>query len=444
VQQYNKEKARIFNEKTLNNEKNREVLSLRLLEGHLEEFKPNLSKEKEEVSAFGIKKELYRPLQEILGCLALWYELKEQSTYRRIDELVRMGKFSSKGGKNLKQAIDKALSLRVEAHLFYKDEQEYLCHHQEGKEDDKNLFYFEGRHLRTLDEIYRVLLPFHECAREFKRTKDLRVFAKEKFYDERAEERAEDLEKDLQFKGAQAANQQAVALNPNDIDALKRLAHSEEQLGANEEALAHLQKALEIAKRKYGETHPAVASCYNSIAISLDNLGKSQQALECEEKALTILCNLYGEEHTDVASCYISMGISLSLLGKIEQALNYEKKALKILLDLHGEEHADVASCYNSISISLCRLGHHGQAVESGQKALKILLNLYGSEKHPGIASCHNTIGNAYSSWGKIEETHQHLQKALSIRLALYGEDHPDVKLSRRDIQICLRRQSKQ
>ena len=55
LEKYNKEKTAILDQKVKNNT-NRHELALRLLMGHLEEFRPNLTKQKEEIRAFGIKR----------------------------------------------------------------------------------------------------------------------------------------------------------------------------------------------------------------------------------------------------------------------------------------------------------------------------------------------------------------------------------------------------
>ena len=97
-------------QKAFGKKETREILAMRLLAGHLGEFAPNLSQDKEQDNAFGIKKELYRPLQEILSSLALFYDLKARNTFERIDELVEKGVFSTKGAENLKQALKTSFS----------------------------------------------------------------------------------------------------------------------------------------------------------------------------------------------------------------------------------------------------------------------------------------------------------------------------------------------
>ena len=238
---------------------------MRLLAGHLTEFAPNLSQDKEQDNAFGIKKELYRPFQEILSSLALFYDLKARNTFERIDELVEKGVFSAKGAENLKQALRKVLALRLEAHLFYQDEKEFLCHPEEGKPQEPQLLYINQAHIESLHEIYKVLIPFHKSIKEFFTTKKKQTLNQQLFYDEGPAVRAVALEKTLQYKEAQAAYQQAVSLNPNDIDALLQLGMMEDKLGNAQEALKRAEKALVQAKKVYGEEHPDVAK---AITIS--------------------------------------------------------------------------------------------------------------------------------------------------------------------------------
>jgi hypothetical protein len=142
--------------------RNAEELVARLLGGHLVEFRPDLSKKKEKQSVFGVKKELYRPFQEVLACLALKFNLKSRSSFDRIDELQSLGVFSELGASNLKIAINAVMVLRLKAHQFYQDEKEYLCFPQEGILRDPNLFYFDEEMLENLRQIYLVLIPFHQ------------------------------------------------------------------------------------------------------------------------------------------------------------------------------------------------------------------------------------------------------------------------------------------
>ena len=431
VSQYDKEKTAVLDKKQ-SKKSNREELAFRLLADHLEEFRPNLSREKETIKAFGIKKELYRPFQEGLSCLALYYNLQEKSSLARIEELHKLKIFSAKGAENLKEAIRRVLNLRFEVHLFYQDEQEYLCHPVEGKSQDPSLLYVTKTHIEALHAIYRVLLPFHKCLEVFFHTKDKKAKAlnNHDFYDEGPSVQAEVLTKTLQYQKAQEAYQQAVALNPNDVHALLFLGFMNDTLGDSHEALQRAQQALKIAFQKYGEKHPDVATSYGNIGSAYYSLGRAQEAVEFHRKAGKIRLKIYGKKHPDVATSYGNIGLAYKFLGRTQEAVEFQQKALKIRLKIYGKEHLhDVAASYGNIGLAYYSLGRTQKAVKFHQKALKIELKIYG-EEHPHVAISYNNIGSAYNSLGRTQEAVEFHLKALKIMLKIYGEEHPHVATS--------------
>ncbi len=500
-------------------------LAFRLLYGHLKEFEPDLSKEKETLQAFGIKKELYRPLQEVLSSLALFYNISAKSSFDKIDALLQLGVFSKKGAENLKTALRQVLALRIEAHLFYKTEQEFLFQLESQqpetkKEEAKKLsktsspsvekttstwlkatvtldqsstppgkltsrktpinkrsksdsppvekttstwlkatvtsenpslsidepesgktppkLYLDDTSLDKLQAIYRVILPFHACAKEFVATSKKEAFCKSEFYDESPLTQGEAYEKTLQYKKAQLARQQAVALNPNDVDALLALGKVEETLGNAQEALQRHQKALQIAQKTYGEDHPTVAASYNNIGAALDALGRASEALDSHQKALKVRLAVCGENHPTVAASYNNIGAALDALGRASEALDSHQKALKVRLAVCGENHPTVAASYNNIGAALGDLGRASEALDSYQKALKIQLAVYG-ENHPDVATSYNNIGAALRTLGRASEALDSHQKALKIRLVVYGENHPTVATSYNNIGLTLK-----
>ena len=170
-------------------------LALKLLEGHLQEFKPALFQTKEEVHAFDIKKELYHPFQSLLSSFSLFCGFTSQSSFVMINQLLKNNTFSLEGAKNLTQALYQVLALRFEAHNFYQSEGEFLLHVEEGKLQDPHYLYLNDKRTGAIREIYKVLIPFHTCAEEFLRTRDLNVFRKSPFCDENTDVKEKHLRK---------------------------------------------------------------------------------------------------------------------------------------------------------------------------------------------------------------------------------------------------------
>ncbi len=406
-----------------------EKLALQLVEGHLNEFKPNLSFEKQETNAFGIKKELYRPLQSLLASLTLFCGLKPQSTFEMIDQLAKKKLLSSKGAQNLTQTLSQVLNLRFEAHIFYQNEEEFLLHIEQGQPQDPHYLYLDERRLASLHEIYKVLIPLHNCTEQFFRTKNPKSFSKSPFYDKSPQIQGEAFTKNLQYGKAQEAHQQAVSLNPNDLDAQSQLGYIEQKMAQYQQALKRHLKALALAQEKHGENHPDVAKSYNNIGGVYDLLGESSKALEFYKKALNIKLRVLGENHPDVAISYNNIGSIYDLLGENGKALEFYHKALKIRLQVQGKNHPDVAISYNNIGCIYQNLGENDKALEFYHKALKIRLQVLG-KNHPDVASSHNNIGCICQNLGNNNKAYDFHQKALKIRLQVLGENHPDVARS--------------
>lgn len=283
----------------------RNILAFKLLEGHLREFRPDLSLEtRSEVEAFGVKKELYRPFQEIMGCLSLFFKLKEKNTLRRIDELQEMKVFSFKGAENIKRAISSVLKLRMELHLFYRNEVEnlYQVSRDEivfdhgplnpigisfGSTKSPHLIYLEGDRLAALAEIYSILVPFHLAAEHFLQSHAENAFYQNEFIEINPFVLGMTYINTFQHKKAQEAFQNALALNPMNISALIQLAFVEENLGANKErVLSYLIKALNLVlDRHKGELHPEASVYFGYIAAFYNNLEEYANALMYYQKA---------------------------------------------------------------------------------------------------------------------------------------------------------------
>ncbi len=462
-EEYEKEKAIILNEKkSFFGESHRKVFAIQLLVGHLQEFKPDLSQNKEQQKAFGIKKEIYRPFQEMISCLALFYNLVSTNTLERVQSLVKIGVFCVEGGRNLEKAISQVLLLRLKAHLFYRDEKEFLCHIIEGELQEPELLYLDAVHINLVRQIYRVLIPFCNSFKRFCLTKEKNTLNTLTFNDKSIEQ-AETFGEVSKLRKVEIASQQALSLNPNNVEALIKLSKIATEFGDDKQGFMRAKKALEVAQKTYGEKHNVVAASHSAIAYALSESEKHVESLEHYQEALLIRLLIYGEEHIKVAKCYYDLAGSLFKLGKNEEALAYYEKALLIYFDVQGAENCNVMLCYNGIGALFEDLGkielaweHHEKALsiadkfrwDIGKKTLLVAasyghigdflvncgrlenaLNCYqsalnadlqilnGEKAHPRIAKRHYCIGNILKKMKKYEEALTYYEKALEIFL---------------------------
>ncbi len=412
----------------------REKLAMRLLEGHLQEFKPDLSQEKQETNAFGIKKELYRPFQSLLASLTLFCGLKLQSSFGMVEQLLQNKILSQEGSRSLTQALQQVLALRFEAHTFYQNEEELLLHADKEQPQDPHYLYLEEKRLSVLNEIYRVLIPFHRCGEEFLCTEDPKVFAKALFYDESPSVQGEAFDKNLQYKKAKKARQQAVSLNPNDIVAQVQLGEIELRVAGDRKAISRSLKALALAQDKYGENSLPVVRICNLIGHGYLRMGENVKALEYFQKAQKIQILLLGENNLDVAISYNSSGIVYKNLAEIPKAIECHNRALNILLQMVKNlpdmaVMEQVVATLNYVCSIHRHRGAHAEALELHQKALKIQLQFL-EEKNPNVANSYIDIGSDYNSLGKHDKALEFYHKALRIQHEILGKHHLDVARS--------------
>ncbi len=265
--------------------------ALILLKGHLKEFELNLSPEKEKERVFGVKKELYRLIQSSMDALALFFNLKNQSTQLRIREMVKTGILNEKGGKFLTRTVERILMFRLQAQFFYKDGQrDYLYHPRlsDPKSDEEvaGLLQLSDEYIHVLEEIFQTLYPFYYAIKKFFQTNAHQSMnaeeevtqcerintLKEASFHIDLVALAQIFHKSLRPNLAERIIQQAIALNPNNTKALKLFVEIKLALGKQGEAQQYIQEQLDLVQQTEQQDEVWI-----EVVSSLNLLGKSFQ-----------------------------------------------------------------------------------------------------------------------------------------------------------------------
>ena len=351
-----------------------EEFAMKLLLGHLQEFSPELSEKKESIRAFGIKKELYRPFQEVISSLAIYYQLEFYSTKDRIEALKSKNIFSTAGADHLLIALNRVLSLRLEAHLFYNNEEEILFYRSEDQSEDRNLLYIDNQCMKMLCDIYNVLVPFYECAKEFYISKESTSFQTNNLFLDNSLTRGIYLHKIGCFREAKIAFTAALSLNPDNIQAVMYLAALECDLEDAECVLKRSKQALKLVKRQLGdqfEHYPSIGAIYNNLASAYWLNGNEEKSLKYFIKSLQIYKKKWGYSHPSVA--YILENIASIYYKKhhYEESKKFLNESLTILLNLYGPEHESTLAVQEKIQQILRDEVLHETAKEMGIPTIK-------------------------------------------------------------------------
>ncbi|MBD2594034.1 tetratricopeptide repeat protein [Nostoc spongiaeforme FACHB-130] len=215
-----------------------------------------------------------------------------------------------------------------------------------------------------------------------------------------------------------------------------------ESQGAYAQALPWREQCVSVAKERFGEQHPSVATSYNNLAGLYESQGRYSEAEPLYQKALQLYQQLLGEQHPHVAMCYNNLALLYNYQGRYSEAEPLYQQALQLRQQLLGELHPDVASSYNNLALLYNYQGRYNEAESLYQQALQLYQQLLG-EQHQHIAMCYNNLAALYNYQGRYSEAEPLYQKALQLRQQLLGEQHPDVAASYNNLALLYDSQGK-
>jgi len=96
------------------------------------------------------------------------------------------------------------------------------------------------------------------------------------------------------------------------------------------EAQAHLQKALDIAIKSFGEQDLNTAKYYLGLGVNISSQGDVEKAVEHVNKAIEIQSNLLGESSPGLVKSYMELGMIYQAWNKDSEALDVYEKCLDL------------------------------------------------------------------------------------------------------------------
>lgn len=142
-------------------------------------------------------------------------------------------------------------------------------------------------------------------------------------------------------------------------------------------------KSIELRRKKFGITSPALPPVLMNYAELLRQKGSYEAAKSVLSEALTINVATYGKAHRSSAEAMNNLGLVLRMLGELDRAEQALTEALKIRRGLFGDIDLNVGATLNNLA-ELYRekeqyqeaISYHNLAVQAFQSA--------GGDDHPG------------------------------------------------------------
>lgn len=195
------------------------------------------------------------------------------------------------------------------------------------------------------------------------------------------------------------------------------------RMGLFQQGLDHLSKAADVARKRFGVTHPALATALLHYGDALIKCGRGVEAELAISEALQIRQSIAGPCHPSVAAAQASLGNLHLERGDYEDAADCFGKALVTFEAELGANHPDVAALRARLADTRRRQGQLGESEQLANMALFVL----GESKDPAYSDALETMAQVRSDQGNLKDAAE-----LYRESRLWMEQAPASDLSRR------------
>ncbi|CAL8312603.1 unnamed protein product [Merluccius merluccius] len=237
-------------------------------------------------------------------------------------------------------------------------------------------------------------------------------------------------------------------------------------LGMASQAVAPLQRSLEIRETALDPDHPSVARSLHQLAAVYVHWRKYESAEQLYKQALQITENAYGAEHAGVARELESLAVLYQKQNKYEEAEKLRKRSVRIrqktahqkghmygftllrrrALQLEeltlGNDSADCAKTLNELGV-LYYLQNNLEAARGFlSRSLEMRQRVLGPE-HPDCAQSLNNLAALHSERREYQAAEELYQRALELRKTALSPDHPSLAYTLKHLAMLYKRRGK-
>ncbi|MFT3820287.1 MAG: serine/threonine-protein kinase [Rubrivivax sp.] len=189
-------------------------------------------------------------------------------------------------------------------------------------------------------------------------------------------------------------------------------------LQRHDEALAHLQQALALRRRLFGEQHELVAVVLHNIGLAQRAAGQLQQAEQTLRESLAIKQARWPAGHPLTLGTLEVLGRVLNEQRRFDEAEALLLQALRSRVALYGEDNEKTASVHNELANVLHDRGRVADALPHYREALRIAERGAGA-RSVSYAVRLNNLATALEDLGQVAEAAAGYRRSLEIRQAL-------------------------
>ncbi|XP_059801717.1 nephrocystin-3 isoform X1 [Hypanus sabinus] len=237
-------------------------------------------------------------------------------------------------------------------------------------------------------------------------------------------------------------------------------------LGLLSQAVAPLQRSLEIRESALDPDHPSVAQSLHQLASVYVQWKKFGNAEQLYKQALEISENAHGPVHPRVAQELDALAMLYQKQNKYEQVEPLRKRSMKIRQkisrhkgNMHGfailrrralqleelslgAECADTARTLNELGVLYYLQNNLETAEVFFKRSLEMRERTLGCD-HPDCAQSLNNLAALYNEKEDHEKAEELYEKALEIRCRVLAPDHPSVAYTVKHLAALYKKRGK-
>uniref|UniRef100_A0A7N8XPI0 Nephronophthisis 3 n=1 Tax=Mastacembelus armatus TaxID=205130 RepID=A0A7N8XPI0_9TELE len=224
-------------------------------------------------------------------------------------------------------------------------------------------------------------------------------------------------------------------------------------LGLPSQAVAPLQRSLEIRETALDPDHPSVARSLHQLAGVYVQWKKYGNAEQLYKQALEISENAYGAEHASVARELESLAVLYQKQNKYEQAEKLRKRSVKIRQKTarqKGHMYGFTLLRRRALQLEELTLGKDSADCAKTLNELDYLKFYFKPMRqrvlgpdHPDCAQSLNNLAALHTERREYEAAEDMYERALDIRKKALSPDHPSLAYTLKHLAMLYKRRGK-
>ena len=195
--------------------------------------------------------------------------------------------------------------------------------------------------------------------------------------------------------------------------------------GEHEKVIPIAQKAIEAAKKEFGEEHlNYIASIYN-LGTTYASLARYKNAEPLLIQAKEILKQTAGENTVEYWLMLNNLGVLYERTGQYEKAEPLHLQGIQIIKKIEGDSSARYAQSLNNLSLLYVNIGQYEKGEYLNKQGLEIQKKIIG-ENNPAYINGLNNLAFLYKTTGLYQKAEPLYLKVKELRKKLVGENHAD------------------